>query len=242
MSFLFKRLDHWYQGTPGQYLFESERASLQQVLPRLFGYHLLQIGGPATHSFIDSSPIIHKIRMDHELISDFKGDSVLSNFDQLPFLPDSIDLVLLPHVLEFIEEPKALLEQVYYTLMPEGHIILLGFNPTSLWGLFKLCTHKKSVPWMSEFISAYRVKHWLSQVGYILVEDKSVFFRPPITRKKVLQKLLFMEAIGQLIWPYLGASYMIIAKKRVTPLTKIRSPLQEKVPVHERYLEPTSRA
>ena len=54
---------------------------------------------------------------------------------QLPFAANSIDLVVMPHVLEFYDDPHQILREVERILIPEGQIVLTGFNPYSLWGL-----------------------------------------------------------------------------------------------------------
>ena len=51
---------------------------------------------------------------------------------ELPIATQSIDLVLLPHVLEFAEEPHAVLREVDRVMMPEGRLVIVGFNPWSL--------------------------------------------------------------------------------------------------------------
>ena len=54
----------------------------------------------------------------------------------------SIDLVILPHILECIDNPRQLLAEACRIIKPEGHIIICGFNPHSLWGLKKIMGKK----------------------------------------------------------------------------------------------------
>ena len=60
---------------------------------------------------------------------------VICRYDELPFASQSIDLVALPHVLEFTDDPHEVLREVARVLMPEGRLIITGFNPLSLWGM-----------------------------------------------------------------------------------------------------------
>jgi len=53
----------------------------------------------------------------------------------LPFSPDSLSTVILPHVLEWHDLPHQVLREVHRVLMSEGHVVLTGFNPASLLGL-----------------------------------------------------------------------------------------------------------
>src|SRR5690606_41680254 len=55
--------------------------------------------------------------------------------EQLPFDTQSIDLIVMPHTLEWCADPHQVLREVERVLMPEGRVVLTGFNPYSLWGL-----------------------------------------------------------------------------------------------------------
>ena len=57
------------------------------------------------------------------------------DFDALPFPDHSLDLVVLPHALELSRDPHLTLREVERVLVPEGRVMILGFNPASLWGL-----------------------------------------------------------------------------------------------------------
>ena len=52
----------------------------------------------------------------------------------LPFEAQSVDLIVMPHTLEFTRDPHRLLREAERVLMPEGQLIILGFNSLSLWG------------------------------------------------------------------------------------------------------------
>ena len=58
-----------------------------------------------------------------------------AHWHELPFDAQSIDLILLPHALEFIDNPHEVLREVDRVLRPEGRVLILGFNPWSLFGL-----------------------------------------------------------------------------------------------------------
>jgi ubiquinone/menaquinone biosynthesis C-methylase UbiE len=57
------------------------------------------------------------------------------DFDALPFDSASLDLVVLPHTLELASDPHQTLREVERVLVPEGRVVIVGFNPASLWGL-----------------------------------------------------------------------------------------------------------
>ena len=53
---------------------------------------------------------------------------------RLPFDASSLDLVVLPHALELARDPHLALREVERVLVPEGRVVIVGFNPASLWG------------------------------------------------------------------------------------------------------------
>lgn len=237
-----KQLDHWFEQTPGRELLEMESQLLSHVLPRLFGYHLLQLGGPTHGNWLGHCRIPHKIYLNIEQPLHSNGSRLVADYHELPFLPDSLDVVLLPHVLEFTRHPRQILEEVYDILIPEGYVVILGFHPWSLWGLTRLFKNRKKMPWRGKFYSSFRVRHWLSSIGYEIEDHKTLFFRPPLSNKKWLRRLLFLEATGQLLWSYLGGVYLIVAKKRVEAVTPIFSnSLTRRVKVPRGVAQPTAR-
>jgi len=237
----FPRMDHWAYHPHGRYLLESERKALASLLPRYFGYHLLQLGGPLHYDLLENSLINHHIRLADEILPGFSGSAVAADFGALPFLPESIDLVVLPHTLDQLPNPQALLKAVHDVLIPEGHVIILGYNAWSLWRLAKLFRPHDVMLEAAHFHGAGQVRRWLSHAGFQIDYHKSVAQCPPVPSDDWLKRLLFLEPVGQLLWPHLGAVHLIVAQKRVVPLTTIRTPLMKKfVHVGERIAEPSA--
>lgn len=237
----FPKMDHWVYHPHGRYLLEAERKALASLLPRYFGYHLLQLGGPVHFDLLEPSLINHHIRLADEILPGFSGSSVKGQLQCLPFLPDSIDLVVLPHTLDRLQHPLALLKSVYDVLIPEGHVIVLGYNAYSLWRLAKLWRRHDVLLKSAHFNAARQVRRWLHQAGFQVVYDKSVAHRPPVDTDVWLKRLLFLEPMGQLLWPHLGAVHLIVAKKRVLPFTAIRTAVTSNgVRVGERLTEPST--
>lgn len=223
-----KHMEHWFTQTPGQFLLEAESAILSNLLPRLFGYHLLQMGGTSDNLWLRDCRIPHRIHLSPMCPCNFDGSCIVGSFNNLPLAADSIDVIFLPHVLEFADQPEIILQQTYDALTPEGYIVILGFHPWSLWGVARLFKNQRRVPWCGKFYSSFKVQHWLREIGYSVENHQTLFFRPPLTNPVWIKKLLFIEALGQLIWPYLGGVYLIVAKKRVLTFTPVRSKLNNK--------------
>lgn len=148
----------------------------------------------------------------------------------LPFDADSVDVVLLPHTLEFVAQPHEALREAMRVLVAEGHLVLCGFNP---WSLLGVCarTNAGIVPWRANLLGASRVKDWLKLLGLELLEVRSCFFRPPIRNPKLMARLDFIERCGESagarrLTAGLSAAagvYVMVARKRVTTLTPLRA-------------------
>jgi len=143
------------------------------------------------------------------------------DFHDLPILTGSMDLVLLPHTLEFIDHPRQLLAEVCRIIKPEGLMIVSGFNPYSSWGLRKMFSGKSSLPPVGSDINAGKIINWLKLADFALEQQTSLLFAPPINRPQLYQKLQFLEKVGK--WfPLLGGVYIIVARAKTIPLTPIR--------------------
>ena len=167
-------LQDWFQTPLGQYLLEKERAYLDDVTPDIFGFHALQLGMPGV-DLLRESRIVHRMRA-----APLGEPSLYARFHELPIATQSVDLVVLPHVLEFAEEPHAILREVDRVMMPEGRIVILGFNPWSLWGLRgSLGPSRDTHPWNGRFVSLPRVKDWLALLGFDVSAGRLIAYAPP---------------------------------------------------------------
>lgn len=232
-------MDRWGYHAHGRYLLDLERHYLEQILPQFFGYHLLQVGGPITEPYLEASLINHHIYLDPTSRKGFSGSEVHSNLYYLPFHSSSLDVVVLPHVLENIQRPVEFLTAVYDALIAEGHIVVIGFNPISLWGLAKHLRSEDLLWRHAKMQTAGKVKQWLHTVGFEVIQQQRMGYCWPALTQSVMHKTLFLEPLGHACWRMCGAVYMIVARKRVvTPIAIIDEPIKKAVPV--RSVEPTS--
>jgi SAM-dependent methyltransferase len=216
-------LDDWFETPLGQYVLGKERAYLDDVTPDIFGYHALQLGLPRA-DLLGESRIAHRMRIAVE------GDvAVRARGHELPIATASIDLAVLPHALEFASDPHALLREVDRVMMPEGRVVLLGFNPWSLWGIrHSFGLSGTSAPWNGHWVSLLRVKDWLALLGYDVSAGRLVCYAPPIASDKWRRRFSFMEPAGDRWWAIGGAVYMLQAIKRVRGMRLIMPAWQER--------------
>ncbi|WP_127477418.1 class I SAM-dependent methyltransferase [Sulfurivermis fontis] len=219
-------LRQWYATPLGQSLATCEQQLLDETLYNLFGYHLLQVGAPQGRDLTTASRIAHRMVLvdtPAALPGAAGAEGCAGLPESLPLATDSIDLLLLPHVLAFADEPHQVLREAERVLIPEGHVAVLGFNPWSLWGLCRLLLGwRRRAPWCGRFLSPWRVKDWLSLLGFDTVLLRHAYHRPPLRHPGLLQRLQFLERWGGRWWPVLGGAYLLVAKKRVATLTPIR--------------------
>ncbi len=216
-------LTEWFRGAPGQRLLEQELAWLEEILPTLYGYHIVQLGLPELERLMQSSRIGHRVAVATDpACADNAG--CLCRADALPFASDSVDVLLLPHVLGFEENPHQVLREAERVLIAEGYLVLIGFNPFSLWGLWRLALGwRGNAPWCGRYLSLPRVLDWLRLLDFEVVREGHAAFRPPLRSGLLYRWLGFMERLGGMVWPFLGGIYVVVAKKRILPLTPVRT-------------------
>lgn len=214
---------HWYKTPLGRSISEQETQALEGVLPQLFGYNILQLSSHTEHGYLDSSLIRHRI------IADYDEHHAVSRLDlkfhakQIPVASDSIDVVLMPHTLDIDTNPHLVLRETDRVLVPEGRVVILGFNPWSAWGMrHAMNLWKGAVPYSLRFVSPSRLKDWLVLLGFEIESVKMFYFRPPLSHPVFMEKLKFMDKMGARFWPAFGAGYLIVAKKQVSTLTRIK--------------------
>lgn len=215
-------LTDWFTTRVGSALFSQERALLEKHLTRLFGYYLLQVGQVSEQSLLDTSRIKNKIILDDQPV--ITPDLlVLADLDFLPFKPESMDVILMPHTLESVSDPYHLVRQVDAMLRSEGSLVITGFNP---WGCTILRSRfggaRKELK-QAHFIKMHRIIDWLNLLGYELKVTQHGPISCLANRKGRLDSWFWntverFERWLDKIGIHFGNVYIIVAKKRdVTP-------------------------
>lgn len=231
------------QSPPGRYLLAWEQAQLDQTVTDLFGFHALQLGLPdleglranrmphrwvATDTLYTPEPLALPPQRDSQIstLPAAEPISLHCEYDALPFPDASIDLVVLPHALELARDPHETLREVERVLVPEGRLVIAGFNPASLWGLRQRMGHLKRgmglarrqslfLPSGGEFIGYWRLRDWLRLLSFEVESGRFGCWRPPLKSDAWLQRFAWMDGIGDRWWPVLGSVYFLQAVKRV---------------------------
>jgi len=228
----YSTLKHWDQWLAqhflGTNLLHTEEKIITQLLGQKAGKQVLLLGVPHQQRLLKAISASQPDMTPHSaivtpLVSHAHSFTTIdADFHELPILTGSIDLVILPHTLEFVEAPRQLLSEACRIIKPEGLIVVCGFNPYSFYGLKKIMSNHKSVPWSGNFIQKGVIKNWLQLSDFALEAQSAGLFRPPLAHARLHQHLRFLDPLGTICFPFLGGVYILLARAKVIPLTPIR--------------------
>ncbi len=243
-------LREWLTTPAGQYLLQWERAQLDMAVADVFGYHALQLGWPDIAG-LQANRMPHQWLAVGHIATDAKGNSqadsvidsvaesaaflvakppqaaLITDFAALPFAEASLDLLVMPHTLEFSQDPHATLREAARVLVPEGRVVICGLNPTSLWGWRQQRGHMARragiglgvgslyLPDGGKFIGYWRLRDWLRLLSFEVESGNFGCNRPAVRSAAWLDRLAWMDKLGSRYWPILGAAYCITAVKKV---------------------------
>jgi len=222
---------------PGQYLLAWEQRHFDALVADIFGYHALQLGLPEIDALRENRMPLRLCASDRftvecggaapgtayalrsgAVVAVRPRIAVINDFAELPFAAQSIDLIVLPHNLEFAREPHQVLREVDRVLVPEGHLIISGFNPASLWGLRQSLSRLGAPPYLpvdGQFIALSRIKDWLKLLSFEASRGRFGCYAPWANSERWLARWSFLERAGDRWWPVLGSVYLLAAVKRV---------------------------
>jgi SAM-dependent methyltransferase len=224
-------LSTFLRSPPGRYALAWEQQHLNAGVADIFGYHALQLGLPEIDALRENRMPLRFCASDRLLDASLDSQdaehtkvTVINRFEELPFATASIDLVVMPHILEFAHEPHQVLREVDRVLVPEGHVVITGFNPASLWGLRQGMVRLGTVPYLprsGQFIALPRLKDWLKLLSFEVNRGRFGCYVPWARSDKWLARWRFIEKAGDRWWPVLGSVYLLTAIKRVRGMRMI---------------------
>ncbi|SDK26212.1 class I SAM-dependent methyltransferase [Microbulbifer yueqingensis] len=209
---------NWFESGLGQEILSQQLALAQPLVESLFGYHLMQAGVTDAIDFAACSRINHCFRLSP---SSRQAGAAVVEFEQLPLPSESIDVVLLHHLLDFSEHPHQVLREAARVLIPGGHLVLVGFNPFSLLGASRLLFSRAAVQ-HGNHLRAARLEDWMNLLDLQANTLERGFFRLPLQHRELLARTSWMERLGarwRLPW---GGFYIIVARKEVARMRTLR--------------------
>ncbi|HZH57104.1 methyltransferase domain-containing protein [Yanghanlia caeni] len=213
---LILELEEWLDTPQGRYVAAWETAQFSGMVANAFGYHAIQIGLPHWN-LLQANRIPYKACTSIVQTPEPPHALVVAEPENLPFDSQSIDLLILPHGLECASNPHQVLREIERVLVPEGRVVISGFNPWSLWGARgRLPGLDPLVPVPSPLqVSLPRLKDWFKLLSFELDRGRFGCYAVPSFSEAWLARWAFMEKAGDRWWPVCGAVYVVSAVKRV---------------------------
>lgn len=131
-----------------------------------------------------------------------------------PIATETVDLVVLVHALEAVVDPHGLLREAARVLIPEGRLVVVGFNPLSLWALHRPLSPVQFPPIQDRWVAMGRVKDWCQLLTLQVEAGRHGQYRPVLQTEAALRRLAWLDQAGARWWPAFGAVYSITAIKR----------------------------
>jgi SAM-dependent methyltransferase len=264
--------DAWLDTPPGRYLLAWEQAQLDRAVADIFGFHALQLGVPGLDALranrmphrwlaIDShrdadAPTGRETRTGFAPHAPAEGApravaSLCCRVDALPFKTSSLDLVVLPHTLEMAHDPHETLREVERVLVPEGRLVICGFNSASLWGTRQRLGQLRLrlggrqplfLPRHGELIGYRRLRDWLRLMSLEVERGRFGCYAPAMRTEAWLQRMAWMDKTGDRWWPVFGAVYVLVAVKRVRGMRLVGLARRDKAKVGAAPAVVTNRA
>ena len=217
---LNQQLFHWYQRPLGQCFALTVKNQLAHALPQLPGHCLLQLGLPEQQQWLASSRIQHQYSLGG--ITPCIAPDVAVDYTGLPLSTESVDVLILPHIVQFYDDVVPLFKECDRVLCRGGHVIMWGFNFCSLWGIkhytLRMLDKHQFFPWNIRLHSAFKLKRILHQQDYDIVQSRDFFYRPSMSNIKWLHRLAILDTIGPCLWSSFGGAYFMVAKKQSVPV------------------------
>lgn len=256
---------NWWQTPLGSYMLSWEQTCYDDAVADIFGFHSLQIGlfplqglrnNRTPHRWLALDSTEQMLQWQQSRLADVQSfapplqsegclpataaapmtASLVCDPHALPFGPDTLDLVLLPHTLELSADPHAVLRDVARVMVPEGRVLISGINPASLWGMH---TWSRRIPGLQKLppmpddhnlIGYGRLRDWLKLLGLELQSASFGCFRPAMRSDAWLSRWEWMDRLGPAAWPVLGGVYFVEAVKKVPSVHKLAAPWKAPAP------------
>jgi SAM-dependent methyltransferase len=216
----------WFETPLGERVLREEAALARLALEDVFGFELLQLGGwgPGRH-LLAAARTQHTTLLAPEIGPDV---TLCAPLTSLPFASDSIDAVVLPHTLELVEDPYAVLREAERVLCAEGCLLIWGFNPWSGWGVrhaFAQHVRRRAFPPdVRRLLSERRLRGWVSLLDFEIASLQGYMGSLPMSGGRRTA-----EGAARPVDPEFkprpaltAGAYVLKARKRVQTLTLVR--------------------
>ncbi|MCH2159117.1 MAG: class I SAM-dependent methyltransferase [Oleiphilaceae bacterium] len=212
-QYVQKQLEGWFQTSAGRELLADQRRCINGLIERNVGVHQAELCVSHRIPVGNASGLGHRFYVVPNYEVEMPNNTLVCQTTDIALPHDSADLVIMHHALDFSPSPHQTLRETSRILKSNGTLVLIGFNPLSLWGLAKLANRSRSGIWMNRFLSGNRVADWLTLLDFKIESHKYHFYAPTINRPGLAKRFAWIESVVNAKVP-LGAYYVIMARKQ----------------------------
>ncbi len=217
---LLRDARQWLDGPLGALLCADGERLLRTELANYFGGYLVHYGPPAA-DFSGASQIRRSVYLGPPL----PGVEIACEEHAWPLGEHAADMVVLQHGLDFSLSPHALLREAARSVRPGGHLLIVGINPWSAWGVRHLFA--RDALGKARCIPSGRVADWLSLLGFSLEKRRFGCYRPPLASPAWQARLARLDAWGTAAQLPGAGFYLLVARKLVVGLRPVRPQRRE---------------
>lgn len=210
----------WFNGPVGRLMLQEEQKLLEEELGRFFGGYLVHYGPCA-----EAPPSAPKVQRNVRLGAPLPGVEIVCEEQAWPLSEHAADVVVLQHGLDFSLSPHGLLREAASAVRPGGHLLIIGINPWSSWGI-RHCFSQGALR-KARCIPASRVGDWLNLLGFALEKRRFGCYRPPLASPAWQQRLQGWERLAGGWQSAGGGVYLLVARKMVVGLRPLRPERRE---------------
>lgn len=228
----------WYATTMGQMLLDLESKFLARYIRVSYKQLILQVGSLGWEDrFLDADLFRNIIVIDSMVCCHENTQKVCGEIQQIPIAAESIDFVIMPHSLEFESDQHQVLREVERVLKPEGQLLLLGFNPWSVYGLLRyLPLKRRNAPWCGKFIGRRTIIDWLRLLNFETETSAGFYMKSPSFGTDVLEgKYLSLMSLAYAVkaikrkYTMIPLKSSVRTRRRIIAAEVVESPYQIRV-------------
>ena len=209
-------LREFYHSTLGQLAERSITLALSSLWERLPEERLVGLGY--------SVPYLDRFRADTERTFAFmpagqgavnwpvgeRSTTALVFDEELPLPDSSIDRILMVHSLEFAENPRETLKELWRVLAPGGRLVMVVPNRRGVWARMEHTPFGSGRPY-----SRGQLTSLLRETNFTPSASAEALFFPPSRIRTLLRFRNVLERMGRRFWPVFSGVIIVEAQKRL---------------------------
>lgn len=208
-----QRVSQWWETHGGGLLLDRARDILPRWLARLQPEAVLQLGQPVFWGLPPGNHPSWVLLNDGFSLPPGSYLQAYGRCDALPFASMRFDLVIVPFCLSRMADPQYTLAECWRVLRPEGHILIMDFNPGGSLNVLRrwhLWRRDRSWPWRRPFLSLGQLRGLLEEQDFSLREGRYFQYTLPGLKENAQ----WLELMGDRWWPAGANAYLLLAQRR----------------------------